>query len=334
MTTLILAHSFPKDDSDYRGRFIVDYMRSLPNERFVVIAPHPEATFVRHLDNADIHYFHWKHRLLGGMKMYNPLHHLILLKMIVLFYFSAKKAVKQDDIGTVFACWAIPGGIVAWLIRFFHGVHYSVWLLGTDVNKFIKVPLLLKTICNRADAVYANSDMLKRKIGTITDKQVTILPTRSTLPPARKPRQPIPMSDRTIHVAFVGRLEYIKGFDTFVAIAEKVVSKRQNMTFYVFGDGTLRPMAKQADRDGVLVYGGEVSGEELSYYADFIDILLIVSRHESMPVVFWEFQNRADILSFPVGDIPRYLDKQYIFDTPENMIEFLLLQAEKNPRKQ
>ena len=323
MTKLLLAHSYPKDTTDYRGRFILDYMLAHPDELFIVVAPHPHRSFIEKKENYEVHYFHWKHRLLGGMEMYNPLHHFILLKMIFLFYFSAKRVLKRENISAVFACWAIPGGIVAWLLKVFHTVHYSVWLLGTDVNKFIKVPLLLRTICNGADAVFANSGSLKQKIAQVTQKNVDILLTRSLLPTTEKPEDEVAISSDNFNVAFVGRLEMVKGIDRFLAIAEKVREVRDDARFFIFGDGSLAGMVQKAEDDGTVVWGGEVSLPTLSYYAEFIDVLLITSRNESMPVVFWEFEGRTKILSFPVGDIPTHLAKECIMETVDDFVREL-----------
>ena len=323
MTKLIIAHSYPANQTDFRGRFIVDYMRSRPEQSFIVIAPHPEESFVETVDNYEVRYFRWKHRLLGGMKMYNPLHYFILLKMIFLFYSDAKKVVKQESISSIFACWALPGGIVAWLLKLFHGVHYSVWLLGTDVNKFLKVPLLLRTICNGADTVFANSDALKSKMGQVTDKTVEILLTRSSLPSAQTPQNGVEISHESFNVAFVGRLEKIKGIDIFLSIAADVKKVRKDAQFFVFGDGSLSEQVWNAQEAGIVKWAGSVPAEELSYYSEFIDVLLITARDESMPVVFCEFQNSAKILSFPVGDIPKHLAPENIMETEEEFVKDL-----------
>lgn len=324
MTKLIIAHSYPATQSDFRGRFIVDYMRSRPEESFIVIAPHPEESFVESMDNYEVRYFRWKHRLLGGMKMYNPLHHFILLKMILLFYFNAKKVVKQESVSSVFACWAVPGGIVAWVLKVFYGVQYSVWLLGTDVNKFLKIPLLLQIICNGSDTVFANSDALKSKMRQVTDKTVEILLTRSSLPSAQTPQNGVEISHESCNVAFVGRLEKIKGIDIFLSIADEVRKVRNDAQFFVFGDGSLSEQVWNAHEAGIVRWAGSVPAEELSYYSEFIDVLLITSRDESMPVVFWEFENSAKILSFPVGDIPKHLAPENIMKTADDFVRRLV----------
>ncbi|HQM86069.1 MAG TPA: hypothetical protein PLD55_15425, partial [bacterium] len=61
MKVLILAHSFPQNDTDYRGRFILDYVRSDKDCEFHIIAPHYEGCFDKDIDGAKIHYFEWKH---------------------------------------------------------------------------------------------------------------------------------------------------------------------------------------------------------------------------------------------------------------------------------
>ncbi|HSW61201.1 MAG TPA: hypothetical protein VLJ60_10400, partial [bacterium] len=223
MKTLILAHSFPQNDNDYRGRFILDFVKSHKNDEFHIIAPHYEESFDKEIDGAKIHYFEWKHGYLAGRKLYNPVTLFVTIKMVVMFLFKARQLLKEEKFDHIFACWAVPAGFVAYLLNKFFGTEYKVWLLGTDVNKFINTPFFLSAILKNAGEVFANSEELK---GKIVDKfkslAVEILPTRSTLPEPVIPENPHLIDKEKLNVFFVGRLEEVKGVDIFIEIAKKV----------------------------------------------------------------------------------------------------------------
>lgn len=229
----------------------------------------------------------------------------------------------ENEIDQVFACWAVPAGISAFLLKIFCGVKYSVWALGTDINKFINIPFLLPVILKNAHMVYANSRDLEKKIVERCGVKCQLLPTRSSLPSPVIPDKPLTF-DKSLNVAFVGRLEKVKGIDYFLDIAEKVREKRKDISFTVFGDGSYSDVLKDYCNRSIVRWAGEVGCGELAYYSDFIDVLLITSRSESMPVVFWEFGKLAKILSFPVGDIPQYLDPQFVLDDVESMVSYLV----------
>lgn len=326
MKVLILAHSFPQNDTDYRGRFILDYVKSHNDCEFHIIAPHYERSFETEINGARVYYFEWKHGYLAGRKLYNPVTLFVTLKMIWKFYFSSKMVLRSGDFDGVFACWAVPAGFVAYLLNKFRNVQYSVWLLGTDVNKFINIPFFLPEILKNAKNVYSNSNDLALKIKNKHEKiEVAILPTRSTLPEPSVPENPYPVSKSSLNVFFVGRLEEVKGIDIFIEIAEKVKEKRRNVTFFVIGDGSMTKIVEEAHKKGVLIWLGKLSLSEISYYSGFMNILCITSRNESMPVVFWELYEKVRVLSFPVGDIPEYADKNSICRSVDDFVNKIII---------
>ena len=322
---LILAHSFPQNEHDFRGRFILDYVKSHPETEFHVIAPFRGKGFDTNIDGAFVHYFEWDHDYLAGRRIYQPSTLFVTLKLLWGFVANAKKLLKEHDFEKIFACWAVPAGFSAYFLKKLCGIKYDVWLLGTDVNKFINFPFILPLTLKNAEKIYSNSNRLA---GIVTNKipglNIEILPTYSSLPQPEKPENPLETNEKNLNIAFVGRLEKVKGFDFYLEIAEKVLEQRKDVTFRAFGEGSMSAEAEAAAEKGIIKWNGAATLEELSYYADFIDILCITSRNESMPVVFWEFQKKCRILSFPVGDIPLYSKQEDICTDVEDFAEKLL----------
>jgi len=326
LKTLILAHSFPQNDNDYRGRFILDFVKSHKNNEFHIIAPHYDGSFEKNIDVATVHYFEWKHGYLAGRKLYNPITLFVTIKLVIMFFLNAKKILKEEKFDHVFACWALPAGFVAYLLNKLIGTEYKVWLLGTDVNKFINIPFFLSAILSNAVKVFANSEELK---GKIVEKfkviEVEILPTRSSLPEPVIPQKPYLINKEKLNVFFVGRLEEVKGVDIFIEIAKKVKEKREDVQFFVIGDGSMTKIVEIAQNNNKIVWLGRLTQGEISYYSGFMNLLLITSRSESMPVVFWELHEKVKILSFPVGDIPKYLENENICETVEDFVDKITL---------
>ena len=318
---LILAHSFPQHENDYRGRFILDYVEDHPETEFHIVAPFRGKSFETKIGSAFIHYFNWDHDYLAGRRVYQPATLFVTMQLLYGFFLNAKKLLKKHDFEKIFACWAVPAGFSAYFLKKFCGIKYDVWLLGTDVNKFINFPFVLPETLKNADRIYSNSNRLSEIVtNKISGLNIEILPTHSSLPSPVTPENPLKIDKNNVNVAFVGRLEEVKGFDFYLKIAEKVKKERRDVAFFAFGDGSMRNSAASAQEQGLILWPGEISLPELSYYADFIDILCITSRSESMPVVFWEFHKKSRILSFPVGDIPLYSEPDNIC---KNVDEFV-----------
>ncbi len=329
--TLIISHSFPLSPDDYRGRFIADMLPQDGAVPVVVLTPDPEGPGVDTMGTVTIHRFHWEHGYLAGRRIYDPIDLWVFIKMLLIFVVEATKIVRAYNISRIFACWAIPGGLVALLVRMVTGVPYSVWALGTDINKFKKIPLLLRMVFRFAERVYANSEYLRGQMGDVTGRAIEILPTRSHLPEPVAPHKPLAILEHAFVVAFVGRLEKVKGIDRFLQIARRVRKVRPDSVFMVFGEGSLGDMVGDAAREGVVLWAGRVSPGELAYYARRIDVLCITSREESMPVVVWEFKGVCPILSFAVGDIAAHLPPEAILKDDD---DFVLLLSEMGGRVQ
>ncbi len=330
---LLLAHSFPKDDIDFRGRFIFDFISETKANEIFVIAPHIEKTFVLKKENVTIFYFKWSHGFLATYRLFNPVHLFFTGLMVLFFLFYSIKLLKLKKIDHIFCAWAFPAGFIGRILSFFSKTPYSVWLLGSDVNKFLSMPFLLSFVFQKAENIFANSVELKNKVQHLTKKEILILPTFSKLPKPSKPKNPVVFGETKLNVAFVGRLEKIKGIETFLEIAKSVKEKSLNVDFYIFGSGSFLKRSKEFEKKGIVFNFGEISPEELSFYAKNIHLLLIVSESESMPVVFWEFKDFTTILSFPVGDIPLYIDKNCLMKTKEEFIDKILEFEKKRGKK-
>ncbi len=327
--TLVVTHSFPHDANDYRGRFIAEMLPVESGVPVVVLAPDPEIEGEERRGATTIIRFRWRHGYLAGRRIYNPIDLFVFLKMVLIFVSRATKIVKAYHISQLFACWAIPGGLVGLVVKIVTGAPYTVWALGTDINKFKKIPFLLRTIFHCAERVYVNSEFLREQVRSLTRREITVLPTRSSLPEPVTPRAPIDIPGNARVVAFVGRLEAVKGIDIFLSVARRVREKRSDVMFVVFGDGSLREMVVEAERGGSVKWAGQVSPSELAYYARRLEVLCITSRKESMPVVVWEFQPYCRILSFPVGDVTRHLPAEAIVSDEDDLVRKILALAPK-----
>ncbi|MBR4490681.1 glycosyltransferase [bacterium] len=322
---LLLAHSFPQNEEDYRGRFILDHIKSHPDTEFHVVAPFRGKSFDTDIDGAFVHYFNWNHDYLAGRRIYQPSTLFVTAQLLYGFFSKAGELLKEHDFEKIFACWAVPAGLSAYFLKKAYGIKYDVWLLGTDVNKFINFPFILPMTLKSADKTYSNSRQLSE---TVTRKipglDIRILPTFSSLPLPERPENAFEMDKKDLNIAFVGRLEKIKGFDFYLEIAEKVSEKRKDAAFFAFGEGSMASEAEAATKNGIIKWNGKATLAGLSYYAAFIDVLCITSRSESMPVVFWEFQDKSRILSFPVGDIPLHAKPEDICNDVDTFVKKIL----------
>lgn len=113
--------------------------------------------------------------------------------------------------------------------------------------------------------------------------------------PEPNPKQ----SQEDKHIAFVGRLSHEKGPDLLLNIAAKAL----DFNFHLYGDGPLLDSlaATQTNADNVTFHGRQ----NMEEYWHSIDVLLITSRHEALPLVTIEAMARGiPVIAPAIGALP------------------------------
>lgn len=110
-----------------------------------------------------------------------------------------------------------------------------------------------------------------------------------------------------LNIAFVGRLSYEKGPDIFAQLATEMKEFTQ-LSFHIYGDGPMR-----GSLDSLATSNLELKGHQAN--TDFwqeIDILMITSREEGLPMVLLEAMNRGiPVITTAVGAIPNVISHGY-----------------------
>lgn len=107
-----------------------------------------------------------------------------------------------------------------------------------------------------------------------------------------------------LRLAFVGRLSPEKGPDIFASLSE-LSQHDHRLSFHMFGEGPMKQtLAKRANRT-LSIHGFQSDMEDVW---KSIDVLVIASREEGMPMVAIEAMMRSiPVISTPVGEVPQLL---------------------------
>lgn len=305
MNICILTHCYPTDKNPIGGNFIPEFAHELMKQGYKVTILVPKMKDQIPVDfGIPVIAFDWLggEKLLGKFKLYNPMDLIKLLSLLI----RAKQKLVEFDI--CLACWAIPSGISAYLSR----KPYFVWSLGSDINMYIHNPVsrfLLKTILKNAKTTFADSIGLGDKVKKLSGKKCHFMPTIRQLP-ASKIKTDVDQS--RFNFAFVGRLEKVKGID--ILISSMIGLQTENIMLYVLGDGSLRSSlekeVKSAHLSDKIIFKGLADAGTIAGYIRDVDYLIIPSRNESIPMVFWEaMQMGTRVIGTDVGDLGYWIRK-------------------------
>lgn len=313
---LILTHCLPSDASDIPGNFLIDFsahLSSMGAEVTIITQKMDRNSDIEFLSKcrAKIEYFNWK----GGNERFaklriNSLKSILSVSSLILKGRKAfRKSVNSDNYDFILSCWVIPAGL--WSLSTNQRKNSAVWALGSDISVYAKKPVfkqLTRYILSRTGLIFTNSISHQNEIKSLFKFDPQLLYTSRILPVSKLKYEKAGI----LKLIFIGRLESIKGPDMLISAIK--LSGIKNYELNIIGEGSLRSRLESEvsmnKLDGQIHFMGEKNASEISDHLSVSDYLVISSRTESMPVVFWEaMQASTPVISTKVGDVGYYCEK-------------------------
>jgi glycosyltransferase involved in cell wall biosynthesis len=254
----------------------------------------------------------------GDWNVFSPFSIWLFLKLLIIGSKKAVVFVRTETVDYCLAAWSIPSGIYAFFVKKTLGTPYGIWNLGSDINKYIRFPVLKQLITlslKNADHVFANSLDLVKKVSEISGRKVYLLPAVTKFKKVVE-NSKIKKTDK-FKFLFVGRLEKVKGPDILIQAIRLLKQNNPNLDFSVdiLGGGSMEAEIKEKIKNyelsKVVQMRGWANEEEVSGFMNSRDCLLVTSRSESLPLVILEAaKSNLPVIASNVGDCS-FLIKKY-----------------------
>ncbi|SFC11046.1 Glycosyltransferase involved in cell wall bisynthesis [Alkalibacterium subtropicum] len=226
-----------------------------------------------------------------------------------------KKELESTDL--IHAHFGWTNGYIAYRLSQIFDKPYFITLHGSDVNKVWKhnISRLVEAM-EQADACFFVSKRLLKQAKALGYSGKNSVITYNGVDTALFEQQTMQKHKR---VGFIGSMKKIKGADFLPDIFHKIHQADRDVSFTVIGDGPLRAEVEkniaQMDIDCELL--GLVDYDEIPEIMKTIDVLVVPSRNEGLPLVILE----ANAMNIPVvgtssGGIPEAIGFE------ENIIPF------------
>ncbi|MDA3838372.1 MAG: glycosyltransferase [Candidatus Delongbacteria bacterium] len=323
---LLVTHCFPSDKNDLVGNFLYDFIKYLSKIDYEVTVFTPKMDIYYDLNYqkkyaTDVELFNWSggDKRLAEFKLTN----FKDLRSLFSLFRNGKKQLdqllKNNKFDFILAPWVIPSGYFVSKVAKKYNTPFGVWALGSDINVYGKKPFisgLIKKILKKSDLVFTNNFQMKKMINKKYDIDPTILFTN------RKLSKPNSVYKKTspFKILFVGRFEYVKGPD--ILLEALLQSGIKNFSLKFIGDGSMRNelelFVNSNNLKNYVSFIGQQGQDTIAEELIQTDYLVISSRSEGMPVVFWEaMQMNTPVLSTNCGDIEYYCNKYNVGRTSE-----------------
>lgn len=312
----IISHNYPKNVKERKdaGIFAYDFANELAIRNKVFILAPGEGSGENSVGKTRVFWHKW----LGGKKMgkfqfYNPFDYVKYSASFLIAFWRSVDFVEKGKLDYVLAMWVFPAGLFALFIKLFFGKKYSLWALGSDIYVYAKYPIVgfvIYLIVRNAEFVFADGFDLCKRIKEVFDRDVIFLPSSSNFEHNEKSKR----HDKKIVVAFLGRLEKVKGIDVLIDAIVRVGSNPK-FIFNIIGDGSLREELEEkvlsSGLKNVKFWGNPSDSSKIAAILVNSDWLVIPSRGDSIPLVFSE--GAKCNLPMIVSDLPdlKKLIKKY-----------------------
>ena len=314
MNICIITHNFPckPGESVDAGVFVADLSEELAKmgHSITVFCPNIRRRKEEFRDFR-VKWFNWAggDKKLRLLKFWNPFDLFKIFNLCSRGAAELKKLAKLENIQSCLAMWAIPAGYLANRLKQSKGIPYSVWVLGSDIWTYARIPFvreIVRKILKEAQFLFADGIELCKEAEKISGRSCIYVPSSRRLP--REKILPVELDRSKKNFLFVGRWEENKGIDLLVKAAIELLKENFDFNLYIFGGGSLgksiKNMVQRTKMQGNIKIGEYASVETLVSYLAVCDSLIIPSRKETIAMVLLDaLQMDTPVIVTDVGEM-------------------------------
>lgn len=233
------------------------------------------------------------------------------------------------------AHWGITSGLIAYFICGQTKMKYVVTYHGSDINKLRKKGLWLKRLVLRSLSgaemnIFVSKALLAeaRSLGYEKDNSIVIyngVDKERYSRGAGRSRGARIRSDffkGSPVIGYVGNMFHVKGADYLPEICEEILAKEPDVKFLFAGDGKYLERIKSAVPNDKVAVLGQIDTEDIVEVMHLLDVLMIPSRNEGLPLVLLEaLVSGVSVVASKVGGIPEVLPGDYLVDPGHDFVE-------------
>ena len=292
MTTLLVSEIFPPVHGG-SGRWFWEIYRRLPRRQYVIAAgEHPrQAEFDRSHD-LRLHRLPLAQRAWGLKSRAGLSGYLASARRL-------RRLLFDEDVRMIHCGRCLPEGFTAWLLSWWTGVPYAVYVHGEDVTTAAtsrELSWMVRRVLGRARYVIANSRSTRQILldaWGLPEQRVRLLhpgvDTTRFVPAARDlaAREKLGWGGRPV-VLTVGRLQKRKGHDMLIRALPAVRPRIPDVLYAIVGDGEERAtLEKLVDRQKLnhhVQFLGEVNDAGLIHCYQQCDLFALPNRREGSDI--------------------------------------------------
>jgi glycosyltransferase involved in cell wall biosynthesis len=317
MKIAVFTHNYPSSKSELKnaGIFVYYICQQLAQKNEVwVFCPHETKKGISKVGKTNVFWLkRGTSKPLGTVSLSSPLGLISIsfffLRAILALPRFANKSQKPD---VCIAMWAWPSGFFTLFYKIMFKTPYVVWALGSDINKYSKMPLMknvMAAILKEAGILYTDGIKLTRDVKKISHRNCYFLPSSTKVDAPKLQKR----KENKIVISFLGRMEPVKGPDIFLNALIKNKDELSNFHFNFIGDGNLFKQLQKKAKENKINFATTFYPSDRKRNMHLLaksDWVIIPSRDDSIPLVFSEAMKLGQpIIASDLPDISHLIKK-------------------------
>lgn len=216
-------------------------------------------------------------------------------------FFQVKKIIKEEKIEQIHVHHVLPVGYVAYLLKKFNKITYTIFLHGTDIEMAMQKKMNKFTrICLAADKIVVNSEFLKHKL----ESKIENLPAVKIIYPCpgeifntsydsallESLRAKLALKSKKVIIT-VARMAEGKGYPHLIRIIGQLLNKIPNLVWLVVGDGPKKSaiieQVQKNNLQNIVRFLGNVPYNELPKYYQLADLFVLLTHKDENSEEGW-----------------------------------------------
>lgn len=218
-------------------------------------------------------------------------------------YRQIKKIVKSEKIERIYVHQILPVGYVAYFIKKFKKIPFTIFLHGTDLEMGTKISSKHRKIiklCRAADQVVVNSEFLKNKLLNKVEGLNNIVvvypcPGDQFMKPLVSAETEVLRTKLALNgkkaLLTVARMAEGKGYPHLIRLMPQILQKVPNLVWIIIGDGpkkkVILEMIQKFSLQNVVRYMGNISYEDLPQYYALADVFTLLTHRDENNEEAW-----------------------------------------------
>src|SRR5258708_3986273 len=241
----IFTHNYPITSMERKdaGIFVYDFAHELSKQADVFVFCPDFGGKKEKYKKVPVTWMDWHgpKEKFGTWPFFSPISIFNFFKLMYIGCREAEIFIKENKIDYSLACWTLLSSIYTLWLKLRLNKPYGVWILGSDVNVYAKLPILKQLTVmalKKAKTRFSNSYWLINIVEKFSNKKCVYMDAITDFSVGNVKKRKL--NNHVFNFMFAGSIRKVKGVDILVKAASELKKETSEFALHILGDGPIK----------------------------------------------------------------------------------------------